>query len=91
MKNTKQPTKVPPWHTICVTLDCGLIEKLTDFAYEGELARSAVVEYALLTIFGEKDEQAQKRLANRIKEAGFDRSTRRNRYAKKSPRRDSSP
>jgi hypothetical protein len=82
MRN-KTVSKSTPWHTICVTLDCGLIERLNDFSYESELARSAVVEYALMKVLELSDKAAQKRLANRIKEAGYDRSTRRARYAGK--------
>ena len=82
MRN-KPVSKSTPWHTICVTLDGGLIERLSDFAYDSELARSAVVEYALMKVLKLSDVAAQKRLANRIKDAGHDRSTRRNRYVVK--------
>jgi hypothetical protein len=80
MRN-KTVSKSTPWHTICVTLDCGLIEELNDFAYENDFARSAIIEYALNVVFGQKDAKTKKRLADRINEAGYDRSTRRARYA----------
>jgi len=83
MMRNKTVSKSTPWHTICVTLDGGLIARLSDFAYDSELARSAVVEYALMKVLELSDVAAQKRLAKRIKEAGYDRSTRRARYASK--------
>jgi hypothetical protein len=71
------------WTTICVTLDFGLVEKLNDFCYKERLARSAVVEYALKRWTEDTDAAASSRLAKKIKSEGFDRTTRRNRYATK--------
>ena len=69
------------WATVCVTLDSGLVERLNDFCYAGKLSRSAVVEYALKHWTEEADATENKRLVKKIKDAGFDRTARRNRYS----------
>jgi hypothetical protein len=72
------------FYIMSFTLDRALAKDLKDFSYKHDLARSAVIEYALLRLLDGKDDASLTRLAKKIEASGFDRVSRRHRYAKAS-------
>jgi len=65
---------------ISATLDSAFLKTVNDFCYEHNLARSAVIEYALELLFDGKNEKSLATLAKQIVKGGGDRVSRRHRY-----------